>query len=95
MAAIQGNTVWNNRGSSWEFSSRDDAWQAYGLICDYEAYEGDLIRQGIVKIEYGIQAKNMPAVEHFPFPVRDANGDKVPQNPNDGYGGFGRTAQND
>ena len=93
MAAIQGNTVWNNRGSSWEFSSRDDAWQAYGLICDFEAYITDLVDAGIVKIKYGEAIETKP--ERHPYPIRDAEGFKVPQNPNDGYGGFGRTAQND
>jgi hypothetical protein len=94
MAAIQGNTVWNKRGSSWDFSSRDDAWQAYGLICDYEAYEEELIAQGVVKIDYSVRAETRPK-EHNPYPIRDAEGFKVEQNPNDGYGGFGRTAQND
>lgn len=66
MAAIQGYTVWNNRGSSWEFSNRHDAWQAYGLICDFEAYINELVDAKIVKIEYGQAIKT--ETKHYPFP---------------------------
>ena len=46
MAAIQGNTVWNNKGTTGDFSSRDDAWAAYALLCDYEVFLSDCIDEG-------------------------------------------------
>ena len=92
MAAIQGNKVWNNRGSSWDFSSHDDAWQAYGLICDYEAFLNDQVRSGQITINDPRPVKT--EVKHHPFPELPSYSN-TPMNLNDGHGGFGRTAQND
>jgi len=50
MAARQGNTVWNNRGSSAEFTNETDAGKAYALMCDYEAFLSDLIDAGRISV---------------------------------------------
>jgi len=71
MAAIQGNTVWNNRGSSWDFENNSDAWQAYGLICDYEAYINDLIAAGIVEVHRGEAIST--EIKHHPFERRESD----------------------
>jgi hypothetical protein len=51
MAAIQGNTVWNNAGSERHFSNHEDANRAYALLCDYEAFLSDLVNDGKIIVK--------------------------------------------
>ncbi len=93
MASIRGNEVHNNRGSSAEFSNFRDAWQAYKLLCDFEAYQSELVRRGVITVNDPSPVKT--ETRHFDLPVDGNFRDDSEQNPDDGYGGFGRTAQND
>jgi hypothetical protein len=52
MAAIQGNEVWNNNGVSEKFSTRKNAWSAYRLLCDYEAFLADHVTAGNITVHW-------------------------------------------
>lgn len=51
MASICDNVVMNNAGSDRRFSTRDDAWAAYALLCDYEAFLSDLVNDGKIIVK--------------------------------------------